>query len=415
MRYQVLGSFSCPYCKQLHQRSVEHCPNTGRPLTEVQKMGGTLLESRYRIGEILAEGGMGIVYLGFQKGVDRPVAIKFLNPDLCSSTETSERFMQEARLAARIDHPGIVKVFDLGSTQEGIPYIVMEYLQGSDLSARIREAGRLDPGEALGLTEQILQVLTAVHASGIVHRDLKPENVFLARQSGGSVVVKVLDFGVSRLVQNDGKVRRITEAGRVYGTPHYVSPEQARGRLDVDHRSDLYSVSVILFEMLIGTPPFQGDSPVGLMLDIVSMPPPNPLEVRPDLPPAVAGIMLRGLEKDPRDRFQSASEMSAALKLARRVERYRRQQPRKKIRTPLRTGAYRIMGPPTDKVTSEIPLKHLLESSVVPGPTGIGRTTLGSAARRESTRTRPMPRDRQDTPSRRTDVTPNPDMGDPEE
>lgn len=413
MRYQVLGQFICPHCGKPHQRSVEFCSYTGETLSVVQKLGGTVLEGRYRIGEVIAEGGMGIVYRGQQKKIDRPVAVKFLNPDVCSSPETYERFVQEARLAARVEHPGTVKIIDLGTTQEGIPYIVMEYLRGHDLASRISSQGQLHLTEALTIMEQLLGVLAAVHTVGIVHRDLKPENVFLQQQSGGSTALKILDFGVSRLVGVQGRSGRITEAGRVYGTPQYVSPEQARGRLDVDHRSDLYSAAVMLFEMLMGVPPFMADSPVGLLLDIISTPPPNPLELRNDIPPALAGIIIRGLEKDPADRFQSAQEMQAALKLARKVERYRKPRPRRK--TPTSAGTYKIIGPPTEKVTSGVPLRHLLDSQVVPGPAGIHRSASRPAARRQSMRTRPLTRDRQPTPSRRTDVTPNPDLGDPED
>jgi serine/threonine-protein kinase len=412
MRYRVLGSFTCPHCGGQHERTVELCPRTGRELGVVQKLGGTVLEGRIRISRIIAEGGMGVVYRGHQRNVDRDVAVKFLNPDVCEEPESYEGFIQEARLAGRIDHPGIVKVFDLGTTQEGIPYIVMELLTGEDLATHLSHAGRMELADALQVTEQLLRVLGAVHAAGIVHRDLKPENVFLARESGGSTAVKILDFGVSLLVggETGGGVAR---ASRVYGTPHYVSPEQARGRREVDHRSDLYSLSVLLFEMLVGVPPFQADSPVGLLLDIVSSPPPNPLGVRPDLPPAVAGIIIRGLEKRPEDRFQSAREMLAALDLARRVERYRK--PRRRRRPAAGTGTYRIIGPPREAVSSRVPFQHLLDSRFTPGPNGVNRTAARPAARRESVRTRPMNRDRQPTPSRRADVTPNPDLGDPEE
>jgi serine/threonine protein kinase len=414
MRHLSLGSFTCPFCKEQHVRSTESCPRTGEKLAVAHKMGGTVLDRKYSIKEVIAEGGMGVVYRGEQKRIDRTVAVKFLNVQECETLESYERFMREARMAASIDHPSIVEVFDLGATQGGVPYIVMEYLKGLDLASHIRQNGQLGVGESVAITEQILEALQAVHTSGIVHRDLKPENVFLARQSGGSYIVKLLDFGVSRLVGDD-TVQRITEAGKVYGTPHYVSPEQACGDRDADHRSDLYSVTVLLYEMLVGSPPFDSVSPARLIIDIATAAPPNPLEMRSDIPPPLAGFILHGLEKDPAGRFQSAQAMVKALRIARDTKPLRPRKVMTGRRRPATSGSYRIISPPEEVVVPKVPYRELMGSNVLPGPNGIEKIATSPAARREQARTQPVNRSRHPTPGHRADITPNPDMGDPDE
>ncbi|MBW2260875.1 MAG: serine/threonine protein kinase [Deltaproteobacteria bacterium] len=415
MRHLSLGSFTCPFCNELHPRSVTSCPRTGEVLAIAHKMGGTVLDRKYSIKDVLAEGGMGVVYRGEQKRIERTVAVKFLNIQACDTLESYERFMREAKIAASVDHPSVVEVFDLGATQGGVPYIVMEYLRGQDLSSRIREAVQLDVSEAVSITEQILEALQAVHSAGIVHRDLKPENVFIARQSGGSSIVKILDFGVSRLIRDDDEVKRITEAGKVYGTPHYVSPEQACGDRDADHRSDLYSVAVLLYEMLVGAPPFDSVSPAKLIVDIATAPAPNPLERRSDIPPAIAGFILRGMEKDRTNRFQFAKEMLRALRIARNIKPLRPRKVMTSRRRPATSGTYRIISPPEEVVVSKVPYRELMGSNVIPGPNGVEKIASSPAARRDQARTQPINRSRHPTPGHRADITPNPDMGDPDE
>jgi serine/threonine-protein kinase len=280
-------------------------------------MGGTVLAGSYRVREILAEGGMGVVYRGEHTRSAGAVAIKFLGSGGLSSREAYDRFLQEARLAASVDHAGIIKTFDLGITQGGTPYMVMEHLEGQDLG-RVLAERRLGLSEAVDVAEQILEALRAVHSAGIVHRDLKPGNVFIARQSGGESIVKILDFGVSRLMTGGDAVDRLTEAGRLYGTPHYASPEAARGSLELDHRADLYAVGVLLYEMLCGRPPFDAPSAARLLVDIVTSTPPDPASIREEIPEALAGVIMHGLEKEPSRRFQSAGWMLRALRSARR-------------------------------------------------------------------------------------------------
>jgi len=207
------------------------------------------------------------------------------------------------------------KRIDIGETEKGIPYIIMEFLNGHDLGRRISEWGRIPLNEARDITLQVLEALAAVHSCGVVHRDLKPENVFLARQSGGSEIVKVLDFGISRLSRQEGQQNfRLTRAGYVYGTPNYIAPEQAEGKANVDHRSDLYSAGMILYEMVTGQLPFTGDSYGKLLVDIITKPVPDPRNYFPEIPGSLVNFILLSLEKDPNIRFQSAQEMLRELK-----------------------------------------------------------------------------------------------------
>jgi serine/threonine-protein kinase len=277
-------------------------------------MGGNILDGTYRVGDVLAEGGMGVVYRGEHRQSGQSAAIKFLSREGISDRVAYDRFLQEARLAARIEHRGIIKVYSLGITQGGIPFIVMELLEGQDLDGRLDAVGHLEIEEAVKVTEQILEALAAVHASHVIHRDLKPGNVFLARQPGGEALVKLLDFGVCMLLDTQDVASRLTGAGYVLGTPYYVSPEAVRDGANPDHRSDLYSTGVLLFEMLTGRPPFDSENLQRLLVNVATRPPPDPRMFVPDLPASLAELILRSLEKRPDRRYQSAESMLGALR-----------------------------------------------------------------------------------------------------
>jgi serine/threonine-protein kinase len=312
VRYFSLGHFPCPYCERDHPLEAEVCPASGATLDAVHKMGGTLLADRYRVREVIAEGGMGVIYRCEHRRMGSSMAVKFLSAAGVESREATGRFAQEARMAASISHPGIVRTFDLGVTQSGIPYMVMELLTGEDLAVRLARRGRLGPAEAVTIARQLLEALAAVHAMGIVHRDLKPENVFLSRQSGGSEMVKILDFGIGRLLRGrdvfDERGRR-----RVFGTPHYMSPEQASAARDLDHRADLWAVGVLLFEMLTGSTPFDGETAEDVMTDVLAGEPRDPLTLEPEVPPALLDVLERSLSKDVSLRYPDAAQMLAAL------------------------------------------------------------------------------------------------------
>jgi serine/threonine protein kinase len=215
----------------------------------------------YEITKLLGEGGMGTVYLGRHAQIGRYAAIKQLHPHLATNKDLLKRFFNEARAAASIRHPGIVEVYDSGTSADGAVFIAMEYLQGESLSSRMRRMSSVSLAFAVEVAAQIAESLAAAHGLNIVHRDLKPDNLFLVAREGGGERVKVLDFGIAKLDPPVGAVLSMkTQTGSVFGTPFYMSPEQCRGRKDIDRRSDSYSLGVVLYEMVCGQPPFISES-----------------------------------------------------------------------------------------------------------------------------------------------------------
>ena len=265
-------------------------------------------KSRYQTRELLGRGGMSEVYRGFDLELRRPVAIKRLRPDLGNNPGFRARFRREAQAAGRLSHSAIVAVFDTGEerdeTGSTIPFIVMELVEGGSLCDALRQAGRLPPRRALEVTSGVLDALACSHAAGIIHRDIKPANVMLTGAGG----VKVADFGVARPVSDTSGT--VTLAGTVVGTPQYLSPEQGRGGT-VDARSDIYSVGCMLYELLVGEPPFTGDSPVSIVVQHVSDAPARPSAANGDISTDIDSIVLKALAKDPSGRYQTASEMKA--------------------------------------------------------------------------------------------------------
>ncbi|HEV8321578.1 MAG TPA: serine/threonine-protein kinase [Myxococcota bacterium] len=265
----------------------------------------------YRVLDYLGSGGMGAVYLAEHSRIGQAVALKVLHLDLASDAKQVRRFEDEARAAARAGHRNIVQVFDFGELPDGRSYFVMERLKGRSLAALVAGGGMLPVVQALTITREIALALGAAHRSGVVHRDLKPDNVFLVDEDGDTVSVKVLDFGIAKLQRDPGR-KGLTEAGLVFGTPQYMSPEQASGSGDLDGRADLYSLGVVLYEMLAGTVPFKGQ-PGEVLARHILKEPPDPRERRADLPDAVAEFVLRCLRKVPAERFANAEELVAEL------------------------------------------------------------------------------------------------------
>ena len=274
----------------------------------------------FRITELLGGGGMGTVYMAEHPGLGRRAAVKVLHAQLAADPEIVQRFFNEARAANAVGHPGIVEVLDFGTLPSGAPYIVMELLPGESLAARLRRTGRLPVAAAVEVADQVADALGAAHRKGIVHRDLKPDNLFLVADSEsghspGRPVVKVLDFGVAKLQQlpgGSGDLR--TRTGIMMGTPQYMSPEQCRDARDVDHRADVYSLGVVLHEMLAGAPPFVSSSWGELVHLHIGVPAPALRDCGADVPQSLEAIVRRALEKDPNARFASMEELRAALR-----------------------------------------------------------------------------------------------------
>jgi eukaryotic-like serine/threonine-protein kinase len=276
-----------------------------RPIAE-----GIVIKNKYRLERQIAGGGMGALWLAFDLTLMRHVAVKFIRAYASTSSHLSARFEREARSAAQIRSPHVVATYDYG-IDRGCAFIVMEHLEGEDLSSRLEREGKLPVHQTLMIFRQITKALDAVHAAGIIHRDLKPANIFLAVE-GGEDVVKVLDFGVAKAAMS-GTIDKLTETGMVLGTPRYMSPEQTKGAKLVDHRSDLWSTAVIVYRALTGINPFNGVSTSDIIDSICRKPITKASELAPELPPAIDLFFERALSRNPDDRFQSGKEMADVL------------------------------------------------------------------------------------------------------
>lgn len=276
---------------------------------------GRLIDGRYRLGARLGEGGFGLIYEAVQVAMNREVVIKVLPSALATNSEARHRFRREAQAASSLSHPNVVTVHDFGCTRDGLPYIVMERVRGGTL-ADLVALGPLSPERAAWLVGQVLHAVQEAHAAGIVHRDLKPQNVLVTYAGGGAEHVKVVDFGLARLM--DSSVTAITCPGRALGSPLFMSPEQARGDV-VGPRADLYACGALLFTLLTGRPPFVGRTPVAIAAQHLVAPVPGF-----DAPGGLQLVVRRALAKRPEDRFGSAREMCAALGRAMASDRRRR-------------------------------------------------------------------------------------------
>lgn len=268
---------------------------------------GVTVAGKYRLESLIAKGGMGTVWRALDELLERPVAVKFMDPSIAADDVLRERFAREAKAAARLRTPHVVQIYDYG-IQDLLPYMVMELLEGEDLHARLKRQAPLALGEAGWMVSEIAKGLQSAHEAGVVHRDLKPQNVFLSRQ-GSETVVKILDFGVAKL-RSAGFEGFRTEVGTVLGSPNYMSPEQARGRTEIDHRADLWSLAVITFRAVTGKMAFPGEIAGAVLIKICADPIPIPSRVRPGLPPWVDEFFARALQRDPNERFQTAAELA---------------------------------------------------------------------------------------------------------
>ncbi len=276
---------------------------------------GDVIAGKYRIEQVLGRGGMGYVVSAMHTQLDQRVAIKFMVPELCEHPEAVARFLREARAAVRIRSEHVARVLDVGTLDDGTPYMVMEFLLGRDLATELEDAHHLQTGIAVNFILQACEALAEAHAAGIVHRDLKPANLFLTRRPDGSALVKVLDFGISKAVTDESSlVESLTASQSLIGSPYYMSPEQVRRPKMVDRRSDIWALGVILHELLSGDRPFGGDTPMSVLAAVVSDPAPSLRGALPELPSGLERVILCCLEKDPDRRYPNVVELAQALR-----------------------------------------------------------------------------------------------------
>ncbi len=302
----------CPHCTGAHSADALFCPTTGKAISVSRIQEGTLVDDKYRIIRRVASGGMGAVYEVLHERIGRRMAMKFILPELAANAEVSQRFEIEARAASAIGHENIVEITDMGTTGDGLPFLVMEYLEGIDL-AELLERFEVGVARTVHIVEQVLAALEAAHEQRIIHRDLKPENIFLIQRGDDPDFVKLLDFGISKFAGGEEAKLHLTSTGLILGTPYYMSPEQARGERDIDQRSDLFSVGVILYQLLTGERPFAAENLNQLLYQITSGRITSPRELNPEIPEPLERVVRKALAHEADHRFQDAASFRSAL------------------------------------------------------------------------------------------------------
>jgi serine/threonine-protein kinase len=321
----------CPACRVDYGGGEVFCPvdatrlvttsqMTVNPLNPDDPLIGTVLAGKYVVKRRIGEGGMGLVYEGIHRDIDKQVAIKVLRDDLSRRPEVVARFRREARSASRIGHEHIVDISDFGETTRGASYFIMEFLDGEDLGNVLGREGTVDAERACKIVLQCCRALSATHDKGIVHRDIKPENIFLTTRDGRNDFVKIVDFGIAKMsdVETDGAPgRKLTKTGMIFGTPEYMSPEQAAGK-ELDHRVDVYALGIILYECLAGRVPFEGDTFMGVLTQhlFAEVPPIGELNSNAKPSRELELVIRKSLAKDPDDRYQDTNELAEAIECA---------------------------------------------------------------------------------------------------
>jgi serine/threonine-protein kinase len=280
-------------------------------MKEVPVKVGEILAGKYRVDSVLGYGGMGVVVEATHLELHETRAIKLMLPEALEEKEMVSRFKHEARAVVRLTSEHVARVHDVGTLESGLPYMVMEYLRGSDLRTIIKERGRIPAAEAVQYALQICEALAEAHALGIVHRDLKPANLFLITRVDGTPCIKVLDFGISKMLGSGDD--EMTKTQTVLGSPSYMSPEQMRSARTVDARTDIWSLGVILYRLVTGELPFRGDTITELVTKVLQTAPRPPSTVAPDIPPELDEVLLRCMERDLSRRYATMGELSAAL------------------------------------------------------------------------------------------------------
>ena len=303
---------TCPDCHNTYEDEVLHCPEDGLNLANIEKLDELIGRTvgSYKVMKPLGKGGMGAVYLGEHPVIGSKVAIKFLHPQYATDEKIVDRFFNEARAVNVIGHDNILKILDLNVTEDRRHYFIMEFLNGRALQSLLRHNVAMPLSEAGPILLQICEALQAAHDHGIIHRDLKPDNVYLITHKGRKNFVKVVDFGIAKLTDDQGVSTGKTQTGMVMGTPAYMSPEQGGGKTsEIDARSDIYSLGVMMFQMATGRLPFPGSSFGEVLVGHLQQAPPVPRELVPEIPEQYEAVILKCLEKQQGDRFQSMREL----------------------------------------------------------------------------------------------------------
>ena len=313
----------CPKCGVEYPDANTLCPADGLALeTSKDSLIGATLAGKYRVEERLNEGGMGTVYRATHVLMEKTVAIKVLRPALAADEKIVARFSREARAASRISHPNALSVTDFGEDENGVVFLVMEFLSGRTLKQLIRDEGPLPLTRVVEIIRQVGDALNAAHQQGVVHRDLKSDNIMLVDTMAGDHA-KVLDFGIAKINEPEGRdTGSLTAPNLVIGTPQYMSPEQCSQETEIDSRSDIYSLGVILYEMLVGHVPFAADSPTMVMMKHLQEPVPSVLDERSDLPASMARVIARAMAKLPGNRYQTVAELIEDLSIASGTARF---------------------------------------------------------------------------------------------
>lgn len=310
----------CPKCREKNPALGARCPRDGyyyiydSAFEEAQNdpFIGTLAADKYVVLDLISEGGMGAVYRALQLPVEREIALKVLRTELQDSNQGRERFIQEARAISRLSHPNIITLHDFGFAQNDQPYMVMEYAPGQELTKWLHNPG-MNAHRLVHVIRQILSALAEAHQNNVIHRDLKPENVIVTRAGNDDDFPKLLDFGIARLI-NEGATRGLTREGEVFGTPHYMSPEQAQGKRSIGPPSDVYAMGIMLHEFFTGEPPYDAEAPLSVLFMHINDPMPELIPRKGiTLPKGIAGVVARATEKAPEDRYDDALEMLTAL------------------------------------------------------------------------------------------------------